>query len=193
MKIKGLGPVAIEKLELSTINDVYELTEEILEDTLGKNGNKIFLEIQNKTKIKLADFLGASSIPLVGKTTAEKITTDIKDITKQSLMKDGLGNKASDNLVAWLEDTVIPPEITFIKEQEKPVLTGLKVCVSGRTPGYTKATLATYLADYNISVVSSVTKDVDYLISEENKSAKAQKAIKQNIPIISIEKLKGII
>lgn len=193
MKIKGLGPVAITKLGLSTVNDIYELTEEILENTLGKNGNKIFLEINNKTKIKLADFLGASSIPLVGRTTAQKITTDINDITKQNLMKDGFGDKASNNLVEWLEDIIIPPEITFIKESPKPELTGLKVCISGKILGYTKSTLATYLANYNISVVSGVTKDIDYLISEETKSAKAQKAIKLNIEIISIDKLKGII
>jgi len=194
MKIKGLGPVAIKKLELNNINDIYELTEEILEDTLGKNGNKIFLEINNKTtKIQLADFLGASSIPLVGKTTADKITTTINDITKQSLLKDGLGEKASTNLLNWLDSTDIPSGITFVKEKETSVMTGLKICVSGRTPGFTKATLATYLAEYNISVVSSVTKDIDYLISEETKSAKAQKAIKLNINIITIDELKGII
>lgn len=189
LKIKGLGPVAVTKLGLSSVNDIYDLTEEFLEKTLGKNGLKIFIEINNKRKIKLSDFLGACSIPLVGKTTAEKITTNINDITKQSLSKDGFGDKASTSLIEWLESTIIPPEISFIKESIKP--TGLKVCISGKTPGYTKATLTRYLADYNIEVVNTVTKDIKYLISQETKSAKAQKAIKLNIEIISLDELKG--
>ena len=191
IRIKGLGPVAIEKLGLLTVNDIYELTEQFLEDTIGKNGLKIFLEIQKKTKIKLSEFLGASSILLFGKTTAEKISTDLKDITKISLMKDGIGDKASTNLIEWLKHNKIPTQITFIKEVEKPILSGLKVCISGKTSGYTKATLAQYLAEYNISVVNTVTKDIDYLISQENTSAKAQKAIKLNIEIINIDELKG--
>lgn len=193
MKIKGLGPASIAKLELQTIGDIYDLTEEILEDELGKNGLKIFLEIQNKRKIKLSQFLGASSIPLVGETTAEKISTELSQITKESLMKDGFGDKASTNLINWLKVTPIPDDITFLGVKKKPELTGIKVCVSGRTPGYTKATLANYLADYNISVVPTVNKDIKYLISETKTSAKAKKAEALNIEIISIDKLKGII
>jgi len=187
LKIKGLGPAAVVKLGLSTINDIYDLSEEELEQTLGKNGLKVYIEIQDKTTLVLSDFLGACSIPLFGKTTAEKITTTLENITKESLMKDGIGDKASTNLILWLQDTVFPPQINFI---EPVKLTGLKVCISGKIPGYTKAKLGAYLADYNISVVSTVNKGIKYLISEEKTSAKAQKAIKLNIEIISIEELK---
>lgn len=193
LKIKGLGPASIAKLGLQTISDIYKLTEEILEDTLGKNGLKIFLEIKNKRKIKLSQFLGASSITLVGETTTKKITTELSQITKASLMKDGFGDKASTSLINWLSTNQIPEEITFIVEGTEPVLTGLKVCISGKIPGYTKAKLANYLADYNISVVQTVNKDIDYLISEDKTSAKIQKAQKLNIEILSIDELKGII
>jgi len=143
VKIKGLGPAAIQKLDLVNISDIYELTEDILEVVLGKNGIKVYQEIQKKTSISLDLFLGSASIPLVGQTTAKKITTDIDSITKESLMKDGIGDKASSNLIEWLKINTIPEQIKFI-EQEKPKETSITICVSGRIKNYTKASLAVF-------------------------------------------------
>jgi len=42
LKIKGLGPKSIEKLGITTIIDLYDLTESTLVDVLGKNGVKIY-------------------------------------------------------------------------------------------------------------------------------------------------------
>lgn len=195
VKIKGLGPAAIAKLELETISDIYELTEEILVDILGKNGEKVYKEIQNKTSIPLPLFLGSVSIPLLGQATAKKITTTIENITLDSLSKDGVGAKASEYLLNWLASNDIPYGITF-KEEIVPTntfTTGITICISGRIPGYTKASLETYLQEHGILVSSGVTKGTDYLLSQTNTSAKAQKAIKQNIKIINLDELKEIV
>lgn len=191
VKIKGLGPVAVKKLGLVSVADIYDLTEEILEEVLGKNGIKVYQEIQKKKSISLDLFLGSNSIPLVGQTTAKKITTDIDSITMESLAKDGLGTKASENLVAWLASNSIPPQIEFQKAiVEKPLEALITICISGKTPGYTKASLSDYLKDYKVKVVTGVTKDIDYLISQEQTSAKAQKAIKLNKTILTFEEFK---
>ncbi|MCP3899140.1 MAG: hypothetical protein GY707_05335 [Desulfobacteraceae bacterium] len=188
VKIKGLGPAAINKLDITTIGEIYELDRDYLEEVIGKNGLKIYTEIQNKKSIELALFLGSASIPLMGHTTAKKITTTIDDITRESLAKDGIGNKASESLLKWLSENDIPAGVTFTQSEiTEPSIASFTVCVSGRTPGFTKATLAEYLKKYNVKVVSSVTKDIDYLISEEKTSAKAQKALKLNKPILSIK------
>jgi len=154
-----------------------------------KNGIKVYQEIQKKTSISLDLFLGSASIPLVGQTTAKKITTDIDSITKESLMKDGIGDKASSNLIEWLKINTIPEQIKFI-EQEKPKETSITICVSGRIKNYTKASLAVFLEDYGIKIVGNVTKEIDYLISQEQTSAKAQKAIKLNKIILTFEEFK---
>lgn len=192
VKIKGLGPAAVKKLGLETIGDIYDLGEERLEKVLGKNGLKVYSEIQKKKNIELALFLGSASIPLMGYTTAKKITTSIDDISQQSLAKDGIGNKASESLLKWLQRNQIPDQISFkeviVPESSEALFT---VCISGRTPGFTKTTLEELLKTYNVKVVNSVNKDIDYLISQESKSAKAQKAIILNIEIITIDELKG--
>ncbi len=194
VKIKGLGPAAIEKLGITTISEIYELNRDYLEEIIGKNGLKIYKEIQNKKSIELALFLGSASIPLMGYTTAKKITTTIDNITKESLDKDGIGNKASESLLKWLSENNIPAGVTFSQpEVTEPSITSFTVCISGRTPGFTKGTLAEYLKKYNIKVVSSVTVNIDYLISQEQTSAKAQKAIKLNKKIITIDELKEIL
>jgi len=191
VKIKGLGPKAVEKLELENIGDIYDLELDYLIDILGKNGEKVYNEIQKKTKITLQMFLGAQSIPLFGETMASKITTEIQDITYKSLRKDGIGDKASHNLIEWLNLNDIPVQIEFTKE----IVTALppssfKVCISGKTPGYTKATATSMLAEHGVLVVNTVNRDIKYLVSETKISAKAKKAESLNIPIINIGELK---
>lgn len=191
MKIKGLGPKAVEKLGLESISDIYKLSMSYLVDILGKNGEKVYKEIQNKTEITLQAFLGAQSIPLVGTTTASKISTEIENITYESLKRDGFGDKASHNLIEWLKLNEIPTEIKFTKEivtASSP--TSFKVCISGKTPGYTKATATALLLKYGVVVVNTVNKDIKYLISETKSSAKVKKAESLNISIITIEELK---
>ena len=49
LKIKGLGPAAINSLVLESINDIYAITKHEIIDLLGsqKLGEKLFTEIEN--------------------------------------------------------------------------------------------------------------------------------------------------
>ena len=190
VKIKGLGEASIEKLGLASISDIYDLELDYLVNILGKNGEKVFNEIQAKKEIPLQLFLGAQSIPLVGESTSSKITKDIEDITFNSLKKDGFGDKAATNLIEWLDTTIITDKIKFTKNEIKANLSpSFKVCISGKIPGMTKAVAASMLAEYNIAVVNTVNKDIKYLISESKPSVKTKKAETLNIPVISIGEL----
>ena len=196
MKILGLGEKTLEKLNIETINELYEFTEQGLIDTLGeKIGTKIYKEINKSKETTLQRFLAAQSIPLIGKTAGEKIgntVSSISEITEEICKKAELGEKATNNLVNWVHNEYIELPITFIEAE--PVQSGLAICISGRIPGYTKAKIKELLLDYNVTVKDSVTKDLDYLITNEGNTAKVNKAKTYNIIVMNfsdfMEKIK---
>jgi NAD-dependent DNA ligase len=198
MKIMGLGEKTLEKLNLDKVKDLYTLEEDVLVEKLGqKIGTKIYSEIQNSTQSTITKFLSSMSIPLIGKTAAEKIdntVTELGELTKEVCKKAGLGPKATDNLMNWFESEyedlkLLPIEFDKVADVES----GITVCISGKIPGYTKSKLKEYLADFNVSVVDNVTKSIDYLITEESNTSKVKKAEQYNINIISFDKFMEII
>ena len=192
MKIMGLGEKTLEKLETNTINDLYGYSSEDLVNKLGeKIGTKLYAEIQNSTETTITKFLNGMGIPLIGKTASAKIDTVINTITEINAdicKKAGLGAKATDNLVNWVNNEYAKYEDLPIEFQEsEPVTSGLLVCISGKVPGYTKAKIREMLLDYNVTVKDSLTKDVDYLISNESGTTKVKKAEQYNIQVISFD------
>lgn len=197
VKIMGLGEKTLEKLDISTISELYSLTENFLTEKLGnKIGTKIFAEIEKSKSITFDKFLAGLGIPLVGKTASEKlakVTSSLEDITIENCKKAGLGPKVTENLLNWIEmeGQYISLPITF--QESEPVESGIAVCISGKVPGYTKAELTEILLDYNVQVKDNVTKDIDYLITNEIGTTKVKKAEQYNINIISFDKFMEII
>ena len=198
VKIMGLGERTLEKLEASNINDLYSYTSEDLITKLGeKIGTKLYNEIQGSTKTTITKFLHGMGIPLIGKTAAEKVDTvvnSIDEISEEVCKKAGLGAKATDNLMTWVNneyDKYRDLPIEF--EEYEPIESGLAVCVSGKIPGYTKAKLSEMLLDYGVHTRDSVTKDLDYLISNENGTIKVNKAKSYNIPVKTFSEFMEII
>ena len=193
MKIKGLGEKTLEKLNIDGIPNLYELSEFDLVEKLGeKIGAKIFNEIEISKNSTLSKFIAGMRIPLIGKTASEKIqdvVSSIEDIDADTCKKAGLGAKATENLVNWVNEQYYKYENMPIKFSfSEPVTSGLAVCISGKVPGYTKAKIKDMLLDYNVTVKDSVTKDLDYLISNEQGTTKVKKAEQYNIEIISFDK-----
>ena len=75
LKIKGLGKATIEKLELRSINDIYDLTLEEVKEVIGeKLAIKLIDEITKTAySVSLNNLLPAFSIPLIGKTASNKL------------------------------------------------------------------------------------------------------------------------
>jgi NAD-dependent DNA ligase len=191
MKILGLGEKTLEKLNVKSIPELYGYTKEHMIASLGeKIGTKLYNEIDKSKQTTLSTFITAMGIPLIGKTAADKINsvvTSIEEITEVTCKKAGLGAKASNNLVTWVntEGQFLNLPVTFI-EAEVPI-SGITVCISGKVPGYTKSTIKELLLDYNVHVRDNVTKDIDYLITEETGTTKVKKAEQYNIEIISFD------
>lgn len=179
LKIMGLGPASISKLHLTSIYDVYTISEEDIIETLGHTvGVKLINNIENSKQASLNQVLPALGIPLIGKVAAEKICeniSSIEDITVE-LANKVLGPKAANNLITWLE-TEPWRELPFSFTAEQ-VKNGQTVCITGKLKSFkTKSEAAKYLTDKGYKVVDSVTKTTNILVNESGiESDKTKKA-----------------
>lgn len=194
LKIKGLGPSAIEKLSLFDITDIYSLTLEYMSKQLNseKTATKIFDEIKRSEKETLDTVLPAFGIPLVGKTATAKlakVASSIFDIDEALCLEVQLGPKTTENLINWLDNEFfkyqhLPLNFEFSKAQ-----TGKRgvVCISGKLKSYpTKAAAKAYLESLGFEVVDSFSNKVTILINESGvESEKTRKATKNGIQIIT--------
>ena len=193
LKIKGLGPASVESLALESINDIYALSEFDLIEGLNsqKLGQKLFLEIENSKKAALNILLPAFSIRLIGKTASEKLSAvceSIHDINEDSCAKAGLGPKATESLLEWIEEEYPLLEIPHSFAFDKPVsrINVGVVCISGKLKSFTtKAQATEALEQKGYTVKSSVTKDVTILVNESGiESQKTTKARESGVTIV---------
>ena len=192
LKIKGLGPATINSLVLESISDIYALTKNEIIDLLGsqKLGEKLFIEIENSAKAPLNILLAAFSIRLIGKTASEKLSAvceSIHDINEDSCAEAGLGPKATESLLEWIEEEYPLLELPHSFAFESPkVRTGGVVCISGKLKSFkTKAQATETLEQHGYTVKSSVTKDVTILVNESGvESQKTTKARESGVTIV---------
>jgi NAD-dependent DNA ligase len=196
LKIKGLGPSAVEKLELSSPLDIYSLSLQDITDGLNseKLAAKLFDEIEQSKSKKLNDLLPALGIPLIGKTATDKLSkicTNIESITERTCGEAGLGPKATENLIDWLNDNdwylFLPQDLSFgstktIGQESKGI-----VCITGKLNSFkTKAEAQVELERLGFIVKSSITKDVTILVNESGKeTTKTQKARESGVIVIT--------
>lgn len=193
--IKGLGEKTVEKLNLSDIPELYYLELSDLVPIIGeKVGTKLLAEIEKSKSATLDQVLAAFSIPLIGKTAAEKITSvvsSIDEINTETCKEAGLGEKATQNLLFWLDT-----EFQEIKEflpfsfelASRPVINsaGDVICITGKLSSFkTKSEAYQILQNLGFKISESVTKTTKYLVDEEGKgSTKRKKAEELKITII---------
>lgn len=199
LKIKGLGEKTIEKLNISSIHDIYSFPQETLEVILGsKIGAKIAFEIEKSKSSDLVLLLQAFNIPSIGEVAAKKIcgvVSHISEINEETCKKAGLGQVSTTKLLNWLStnlsDILVLP-FTFKTEipKDKKSL-GVTVCITGKLINYkNREEASTYLTSKGFTVVDSVGARTNILIDEEGrKSSKIDKAQSLNIPILTIQQL----
>jgi len=186
LKVKGLGPRAIEKLGVATSQELYSLTRDELGLLLQSEriGDKIFAELQQSKDAPLNVILPALSIPLIGNTASTKLSKvclTLDDITDETCIEAGLGPKATENLMNYLESNMasiraFPFSFKFDKPME--IKSAGVVCISGKLKSFkTKAEAAECLQQNGFTVKSTLTKDVTLLVNESGvESAKTAKA-----------------
>ena len=197
LKIKGLGPKSIEKLGLTSLLDIYNLSYYNIKCALSseKLAIKLLREINHSRKASMNDVLPAFSIPLIGKTAATKLSSKIKslfDLDEDKCKAAGLGPKATESLLSWYSDEFedslkkLPFDWQF---QAPKIATETKgaVCISGKLSSFkTKAEATKALSYAGYVVKSSLTKDVIFLVNESGiESAKTKEARERGITIIT--------
>tara|TARA_B110000902_G_scaffold25007_1_gene27475 strand:+ start:3000 stop:3749 length:750 start_codon:yes stop_codon:yes gene_type:complete len=196
LKIKGLGPASIKKLDIVTLEELYALTLEEVEQALGsaRLAVKLVDELERSQNAPLNVLLPAFSIPLVGKTATEKLSkvcNDIEEIDYETCRKAGLGEKTAINLCNWMEDdfyevSLLPFSFKFIETVTPSADMGV-VCISGKLTSYkSKSVAQQILVDLGYEVKTSLTKDVTILVNESGiESAKTKKARDAGVQIVT--------
>ena len=195
--IKGMGSRTVEKLGLSDITELFYLDAEQVVESLGseKVALKLLDEIERSKSADLATVIVSFSIPLVGSTASKKlceVVTSVDEISYDTCKQAGLGDKVTQNLVAWLE-TDFQEMREFLpfsfKSQKNSNTNSIQktICITGKLSSYkTKAEAYKSLEEAGYTPVESVTKATDYLVDEEDKgSTKRKKAESLGITIIT--------
>jgi DNA ligase (NAD+) len=198
LKIKGLGPRTVEKLQISDLYDLYELPLEIMIEALQseKLAVKLHREIQNSKATDLVDLLPAFSIKLIGRSASSKICSvisNMSELSEETCKEAGLGQVATEHLLDWYYEEFIdgyerlPFKWAQTLKVSKPTETTGVVCISGKLKSYkTKAQATEYLEKLGYLVKSSLTKDVNILVNESGiESAKTQTARERGVIIIT--------
>lgn len=195
--IKGMGPKAIEKLQLADITEIYYMDVDQVTEALGSErvAAKLLAEIDKSRSADLQQVLPAFSIPLFGNTAAAKLCTvvqSVDDITFEKCKEAGLGDKVSENLISWLQTDFqemrefLPFSFKVSKQVQAPSADAKSVCITGKLQSFkNKAEAYAALTAAGFRPVESVTKTTSYLVDEDNKgSSKRTKADQLGIEII---------
>lgn len=195
--IKGMGSKTIEKLQLADLTELFYLDQDEVAEVLGsaRVAEKLLDEIKRAKVADLATVLASFSIPLIGQTASTKlcsVITHIDEINHETCKQAGLGDKATQNLLDWLQ-TEFSDLRDFLPFSFKSVSNtkinsaGKTVCITGKLSSYkTKSEAHQALAEAGFRPVDSVTKTTDYLVDEEDKgSTKRKKAEDLGIQIIT--------
>lgn len=195
--IKGFGPKTLEKLEVHSVIELYYLEKQDLIDALGsdKMAVKLIEELDRSKTSDFATVLSAFSIPLIGSSAASKLAEVVNhpdQITHEKCKEAGLGDKATSNLLEWLETEYkeLKDFLPFKFSSLKPNVDhsdSKAVCITGKLKSFkTKQEAKAALEQFGYRVVETVTKTLDYLVDESgDMSTKRKKADAYGIKIIN--------
>ena len=214
MDIDGLGSKTIDQMVdkgiIKSVKDLYLLEKESFKKLDGfaeKSINNLLSSINKSKNIKLSNFIYALGIKEIGLETSKNLSKrflKIENIFSASvddfIAVDDIGEVASANLhaffsdkfnIKFLEEMI---DLGFMLEAEKVVsqtskLNGKKIAITGKLSLISRDELKSKLEDFGVKVVSSISKNTDYVIVGSDAGSKLEKARALNIEIISDKNL----
>lgn len=214
MNIEGLSEQTLSFLIdmdwIKSFKDIYCLYKhgrewEQLEGFGEKSVAKILDAIDRSRKVKLENFICALSINGVGTSASKTISqhfngdfeafyealttrfdwsslTDFGEVTARNIADYGVKNAD--------EVKELAKEMNFIVEEIKEVrenpFSGKTLCVTGKLFNFTRDSINAKITELGAKAAGSVSKNTDYLITNEvSGSSKYKKAIELNVPIIT--------
>jgi len=185
LKIKGLGPAAVRKLDIRTFYDVYTVDTSPLGHKLAAKLNE---EIEKSKAAPLNLVLPALGVPLVGASVADKLAfhvDSLSEVTAEVCKEAGIGEKATNNLMEFLQR--FSYDLPFSYMFAKKSATNGVVCISGKLTSFkNKDEAKKVLEAKGYTVKASITKDVTILVNESGiESAKTVKARESGVRIVN--------
>lgn len=214
MNIDGLSDRTLEVLIshgfINNYRDIYHLTDHkdklYMLDGMGKKSvNNLLKNIENSRNVKLENFITALGIPNIGLSAAKTISARFGGNYREFsgaignmynfTELDDFGAIMNQSLYEWIGHNIdvmrdIAREMHFIVEEEKSVednyFTGKNICVTGKLNNFTRDSINEKIESVGAKAVSSVSKNTDFLITNEaSGSAKFKKAMELGIPTIT--------
>ena len=222
MNIDGLSEAILEGLIkvqwISEFKDIYHLKEYrcLWAGFPGfgeKSVDKILDAIEKSRDVKLENFICALSIDGVGrsasKTIADAFYGDFNAFYKAFqnnynwVELEDIGEKTAANINNYLEENGaeivdLASEMRFIVHKAVDVkenpFSGKTLCVTGKLNHFTRDSINAKISELGAKAASSVSKNTDYLITNEaSGSSKYKKAVELNIPIITEQEFLNLI
>ena len=222
MNIDGLSEKTLEALIshdfLHVYRDIYYLSEHRqaltkLEGMGEKSVSTLLKSIEKSRDVKLENFINALGIPGIGLSAAKTISTYFNGDFEEFLyayendfdwtMLDDFGTVMANNLNEYLKENYdsvleLSTEFEFIMQtkieiKENP-FSGKTLCVTGKLNTFTRDSINEKIAELGAKATGSVSKNTDYLITNEaSGSSKYKKAIELSIPIITEQEFLNMI
>jgi DNA ligase (NAD+) len=214
MNIDGLSEKTLEALIshgfLRNFKDIYHLSNHrqqlIRIDGFGqKSIDNLLKSIEDSRNVKLENLICALSIDGVGKsaskTLADAFNGDFDAFYKAFMNHydwaelEDIGDKTASNITKYLTENEteivdLASEMRFVipkkVEAKESPFDGKTLCVTGKLNHFTRDSINEKIAELGAKAAGSVSKNTDYLITnEQSGSSKYKKAVELNIPIIT--------
>lgn len=213
MNIENLSEKTLETLIshgfLRNFKDIYHLSDHrqqlIRLDGFGeKSVDNLLKSIEDSRNVKLENFIAALGIPEVGLSTAKAMASYCKDDIKKFInmecggrwnLIDGIGINTDGKINVFMKDNLkeiieLASEMRFIVEEKttatNTALTCKNICVTGKLNNFTRDSINVAIESAGAKAVGSVSKNTDYLITNDaSGSSKYKKAVELNVPIIT--------
>ncbi len=204
--IKGLGPKSLEKLFdegiVTHFSDLYskDLTEEKLVDILGKNGIKVYKNIDDTRNLDFGTFLSALGIEQLGRSLGKDLAKhfntldELQNSSIETLTSiEGISDITAKYILEGINDLSIVDrvllrnfKIKYNKISEEPRETRGKVYVTGKVDGFNKKEIEKKVKDLGFEWSKSISKNLNYLVAGNNPGGtKIEKALKIGVDILT--------
>ena len=222
MNIENLSEATLEKLislhYINSFKDIYGLSkyhDQLIKlDGFGaKSVEKLLLNIEKSRSVKLENFISALGIDGIGlsasKTLSQRFNGDlyaVLDAYGQGFNWTELpdfGDVMAKNLNDYFKENVakvyaLAKEMHFVIPEQKSVsnnpFNSKSLCVTGKLNRFTRDSINEKIVSLGAKAVGSVSKNTDYLITNEvSGSSKYKKAVELGVPIITEEEFLSMI
>ena len=208
MDIEGFSVMTAEdlykKLGVKTFDEIYKLTKQdllTLENFKDKKADNLLKSIEKSKNVTMPKFIFALGIDGVGVKTAKDIAKkfgsliNLKNASLEEILSVyNIGEVIAKNIYDYFRDEenikVLNELLKYINVEKyrenikENVFTNKKVVITGTFERFGRIELTALLESYGAQVVSSVSKNTDYVLVGDNAGSKLTKANSLGVKVI---------